>query len=181
LTPVIDLRYPTGAFSFEARLDTSSAARADRIDRIAALPTRFRSALDGIAEAELDRPYRPNGWSLRQVAHHVPDSHLQGFVRFKHALTESLPQIKPYDQDAWVRLGDTKRTPIVVSLNLLDALHERWTMLLRSMTPEDFARCFRHPEHAKPISLDVALANYAWHGEHHTAHVIQGRTRQPEW
>ena len=126
--------------------------------------------MKGLSEQQLDTPYRPEGWTVRQVAHHVPDSHLNSYIRFKLALTEQEPTIKPYDEDRWARLADTPTTPVEVSLALLDSLHDRWVRLLRSLRPEDWKRTFRHPE-LGPVSLEKNLALYAWHGRHHVAHI----------
>ena len=166
-----DLRYPIGPFSFDG--DVSDAARAARIADIEAAPANFRAALGALTPARLDTPYRPGGWTLRQLAHHVPDSHLNAYTRFKLALTEDRPTIKPYDEARWAELPDVRDTPVEVSLALLDALHRRWVTLLRAMTPADFARTYVHPEHGRAVSLDEALGMYAWHGKHHTGHVRQ--------
>lgn len=168
-----DSRYPIGKFEFDG--DVSDAARAARIADIEAAPRALRAALDGLTQEQLDTPYRAGGWTLRQVAHHVPDSHLNAYVRFKLALTEGAPTIKPYDEARWAELPDTRETPVEVSLALLDALHRRWVTLLRSIDPSDFSRTFVHPEHGRAVSLDEALAMYAWHGKHHVAHVRGAR------
>jgi hypothetical protein len=170
-----DRQYPIGRFIFDEPIDTSPTARAARIDAIARLPERFRAGFDGATSEDLERCYRPGGWTLLQLAHHVPDSHMNGLVRFKLALTEEVPIITPFDENAWAALGDTRSTPIEVSFDLLDALHARWVILLRSMSSRDFGRTFVHPQHPRFITLDVALANYAWHGEHHLAHVRLAR------
>jgi DinB superfamily len=167
-----DLRYPIGKFSFDG--DVSDGARAARIADIEAAPAALRQALAGLGDSRLDTPYRPGGWTLRQLAHHVPDSHMNAYVRFKLALTEDAPTIKPYEEARWAELPDTRDTPVEVSLALLDALHRRWAALLRAMRPADFARTFVHPEHGRAMTLDHALAMYAWHGKHHVAHVRQG-------
>jgi hypothetical protein len=136
----------------------------------------LRAALNGLSEPQLDAPYRAGGWTVRQVVHHVPDSHLNAYVRFKLALTEYEPTIKPYAEDRWAELADTKSTPIEVSLVLLESLHDRWVRLLRSLSGEDWRRQFRHPElGVVPLEKNVAL--YAWHGKHHVAHVTQLRKR----
>jgi uncharacterized damage-inducible protein DinB len=166
-----DPSYPIGKFSFDG--DVSEAARAARIADIAATPRLLRAAVEGMSERQLDTPYREGGWTVRQVVHHVPDSHLNAYVRFKLALTEDAPTIKPYDEAAWAALSDSRDTPIAVSLTLLDALHQRWVTLLRAMSPADFSRTFVHPEHGRSMSLDQVLALYSWHGKHHVAHVKQ--------
>jgi uncharacterized damage-inducible protein DinB len=171
-----DPRYPIGKFSFDG--DVSDAARAARIAEIEAAPRQLRAALDGLTPRQLDTPYREGGWTVRQVAHHVPDSHLNAYVRFKLALTEDAPTIKPYDEARWAALPDSRDTPIEVSLALLDALHQRWVTLLRAMTPADFSRTFVHPEHGRAMPLDMVLALYAWHGKHHVGHVRAVRDRR---
>ena len=166
-----DPRYPIGKFSFDG--DVSDAARAARIADIEAAPRLLRAAVEGMSERQLDTPYREGGWTVRQVVHHVPDSHLNAYVRFKLALTEDAPTIKPYDEALWAALPDSRETPVAVSFTLLDALHQRWVTLLRAMAPADFSRTFIHPEHGRSMSLDQVLALYAWHGKHHLGHVKQ--------
>jgi len=147
------------------------------IDAIARLPDDLRAAVRGLSESQLDTPYRPEGWTVRQVVHHVPDSHLNAYVRFKLALTEVAPTIKPYDEAEWAKLSDVRDTPIETSLTLLSAMHDRWVRLLRAMSPDDFARTLDHPDWDAPLSLDMMLALYAWHGPHHTAHITTLRQR----
>ena len=147
------------------------------IDVIARTPDELRRAVQGLSSDQLDTPYRPGGWTVRQVAHHVPDSHLNAYTRFKLALTEETPTIKPYDEALWAELSDTRETPIDTSLTLLSCLHERWVRLLRALKSKDFARRLNHPEWEAPMSLDVLLALYAWHGPHHVAHVTSLRKR----
>ena len=173
----VDFRYPVGEFE-RPPLPLNAKQRARYIDEIAALPDRFEAAVAGLSEAQLDTPYRPGGWTVRQVAHHLPDSHMNAFVRFKLALTEKTPTIKPYDEARWAELADVRATPVDTSLRLLRALHERWTALLRAMAEDDFARTYRHPELGTTLSLDHALAMYAWHCRHHTAHVTELRARE---
>ena len=170
-----DLRYPLGPFTF----DHAGAAngRGACISHIAQAPSLFRAALAGLGDAQLDTPYRPGGWTIRQVVHHVPDSHMNAYCRFKLALTESNPTIKPYDEAAWANLADTARTPPEVAVTLLEALHARWVNLLESMTAADFERPLQHPERGA-ISLDWMLQLYAWHGRHHAAHVTSLRSRE---
>ncbi|PYR62116.1 MAG: putative metal-dependent hydrolase [Acidobacteria bacterium] len=127
--------------------------------------------------SQFDTPYRPDGWTVRQVVHHVPDSHLNAYCRFKLALTEDNPRIKPYDEAAWAKLADTERTPVETSLALLDSLHQRWVTLLESMKPEEFARTLQHPE-AGEMTLDKVLQLYTWHGRHHVAHITSLRQRE---
>src|SRR4051812_27237025 len=169
-----DPRYPIGRFVYERPL--TAAERETCIAAIAECPARLREAVDGLTDAQLDTPYRDGGWTVRQVAHHVPDSHMNAFVRFKLALTEDTPRIKPYEEARWAELADA-RLPIAPSLALLDALHVRWVALLRAMSPEDFERhAYDHPENGR-TPLRSALGLYAWHGKHHTAHVTGLRER----
>lgn len=173
LVLVTDPRYPIGAFVRPPSLD--SEARREAIDVIRATPARFRRALLGLDERQLDTPYRVGGWTVRQVAHHLPDSHVNAYIRTKLALTESVPTIKPYDEDAWARLPDS-RLPVEVSLHLLDAVHERWVVLLDGLCEGQWTRPFTHPE-VGLTRLDQLVALYAWHGLHHTAHVTTLRER----
>jgi uncharacterized damage-inducible protein DinB len=169
-----DPRYPTGRF---VPPDTpTSESRTRAIDTIAETPAKLREAVGGLDEDQLDTPYRADGWTLRQVVHHVPDSHLNAYIRTKLALTEPGPVIKPYDEAAWATLADTTAVPIDVSLNLLEALHRRWVTLLRSMREDDFRREYVHPETGRH-ALDHLVALYAWHGLHHVAHVTSTRER----
>lgn len=169
-----DPRYPTGRFTPPAQPTRESRAQA--ITTIAETPQQLRDAVQGLDEDQLDTPYREGGWTLRQVVHHVPDSHLNAYVRLKLALTEPAPVIKPYDEAAWATLDDTTAVPIDVSLNLLDALHERFVAVLRSMKDDDFRREYVHPETGRH-ALDHLLALYAWHGPHHIAHITTTRAR----
>ena len=169
-----DLRYPVGRYE---RPDALNAAqRQAAIETIAAAPRAMRDAVHGLDDAQLDTPYRPEGWTVRQVVHHVPDSHLNAYARTKLALTATTPTIKPYDEGAWAKLEDTRSTPIETSLVLLEVLHDRWVRLLRSMTAADFARTFNHPENGL-MSLDQLLALYDWHSRHHVAHIVNLRQR----
>jgi uncharacterized damage-inducible protein DinB len=169
-----DPRYPTGPFIAPGPLTTG--ARAAAIDAIAATPARLRAAVRDLDDRQLDTPYRPGGWTVRQLVHHVPDSHLNAYIRLKLALTEPLPTIRPYDEAAWARLADTAIVPVETSLTLLDALHGRWVALLRAMTEADFRREYVHPETGRH-ALDHLVALYAWHGPHHVAHVTALRQR----
>lgn len=173
----IDLRYPVGRFSRPTAPLTSSE-RAAMIDAIAEAPALLRAAVKGLGVGQLDTPYRPGGWTVRQVVHHVPDSHVNAYCRFKLALTEDIPTIKPYDEASWATLPDSRSELIEESLTLLETLHRRWVYMLRRMQPADFARTLKHPEWDAPLSLDVMLALYAWHGRHHSAHITELRKRE---
>jgi uncharacterized damage-inducible protein DinB len=172
--PGTDLSFPTGRFQRPASLDADARARA--IDTIAETPARLRDAVRGLSNEQLETPYRPGGWTVRQVVHHVPDSHLNAYIRFKLALTENEPTIKPYDEALWAQLPDVKAVPIETSLTLLDTVHDRWIAILRAMKPTDFERMLVHPETGRQ-RLDQMLALYAWHGPHHTAHITKLRER----
>ncbi len=174
---MIDPRFPIGKFHYNG--PPAAEQRQQFIDEIAQTPANLRTAIQGFSEAQLDTPYRDGGWTVRQVVHHVPDSHLNSYVRFKLALTEDEPTIKPYAEDRWAELADTKATPVEVSLTLLDSLHDRWVRLLQSLSPEDWKRSFRHPE-VGLMTLEKALALYAWHGRHHVAHITELR-KQKSW
>src|SRR5512132_284962 len=147
-----DLRFPIGPFTYTG--PATAEERRQRIAQIERTPAELRAAVLGLSPARLDTPYRPGGWTVRQVVHHVPDSHLNAVTRFKLALTESNPTIKPYDEARWAELGDVAGTPIEVSLRLLDALHERWVVLLRSLAPAEFGRTLFHPERNATMTLD---------------------------
>ncbi len=170
-----DLRYPIGKFTYDGH--STEEQKQTFLDEIDHTPAKLRSAVLGLSDAQLDTPYRPGGWTVRQVVHHVPDSHLNSYVRFKLALTEDEPTIKPYAEDRWAELPDTKATPVEVSLTLLDSLHDRWMRLLRSLTAEDWKRTFRHPD-LGTMTLEKTLALYAWHGRHHVAHITSLRDRE---
>ncbi|HUA01231.1 MAG TPA: putative metal-dependent hydrolase [Candidatus Aquilonibacter sp.] len=169
-----DLRYPIG--KFQRPENVSDDQRREFIDQIAAAPMRLALAVADLAPAQLDTPYRPAGWTVRQLVHHIPDSHMNAYVRFKLALTEDEPTIKPYEESRWAELADAKTPPIQPSLALLENLHTRWVMLLRSLAPGEWARKFRHPE-LGTMSLHQNLALYAWHGRHHVAHITSLRER----
>ncbi|HXN71787.1 MAG TPA: putative metal-dependent hydrolase [Candidatus Acidoferrales bacterium] len=175
MEPEADLRYPIGKYQRPGAL--TDEQRAEFIDAIAETPDRLMSALKNLSADRLETPYRPGGWTVRQVVHHLPDSHMNAYVRMKLALTEDEPTIKPYDEARWAELFDGKRLPISPSLDLLETLHKRWVLMLKSLAPTDWARRFRHPEHEKPMSIDDSLALYAWHGKHHVAHITSLRER----
>jgi len=150
--------------------------RREWIEAIAQTPEKLRAAVAGLSPEQIDTPYRPGGWTVRQVVHHVPDSHLNAYTRFKLALTEQEPAIKTYDEKQWAELEDARTAPLDISLALLDTLHRRWILSLRSLRAADYARTFRHPE-IGVVDLDKYLALYAWHGRHHVAHITSLRER----
>jgi DinB superfamily len=168
-----DLQYPVGRHTRVTTL--TPPQREEHIQRIAAAPEQLRRAVAGLDDGQLDTAYRPGGWSVRQVAHHLPESHMNAYIRFKLALTEDVPTIKPYEQSRWAETPDV-RGPIAPSLTLLESLHERWVLLLRGMGPADFERRLNHPE-SGILTLDGMLAMYSWHGRHHTAHITTLRER----
>src|SRR3954469_18302044 len=175
-TPEIseDLRYPVGKFN---RSTVGAGRRLEFIQTISDLPNNIGAAIDGLTDAQLDTPYRPGGWTVRQTVHHIADSHINSYVRFKLALTEDeTPTIRPYYEDRWAGLPDSK-LPVSVSLGMIDGIHQRWAALLSSMTDDDFQKKFRHPE-TGDWTLDDALAMYAWHSRHHTAHITSLRKRE---
>lgn len=170
-----DLRYPIGPFRFAPPVTT--ADRRTAVDEIAALPIRLRIALEGLDDRQLDTPYRPDGWTVRQVVHHLADSHINGIIRVKLALTEDAPRITGYDENAWARLPDA-RLDVGVSLALLDGLHARWAVLYAGIEGDQWSRTFFHPEPNRSFTLDEHLLLYAWHSRHHVAHVTALRARQ---
>jgi len=169
----MDLRYPIGKFSFPQSITADQ--RRKWIADIGEAPARMRAAVAGLSAAQLDTPYRDGGWTVRQVVHHVPDSHMNAYVRFKLALTENEPVIKPYEEAEWAKLADSAG-PIEGSLNMLESLHERWVRLLESMDENAWQRTFRHPA-LGVVRLEQNLALYAWHGKHHVAHITALRER----
>jgi hypothetical protein len=169
-----DLRFPIGRFKMDE--DVTEDQRPRLIEEIAETPARLRAVVSGLSPEQLDTPYRPGGWTVRQVVHHLPDSHLNSYIRFRLALTEDAPTIKPYHEDKWAELYDARTAPIELSLALLESLHERWVLLLNSLTAEDWTRTFKHPDMgAVPLEKNVGL--YAWHGKHHVAHIASLRER----
>ena len=170
-----NLQYPIGKFQRPEKL--SEEQRRGSIASLAELPARLRAAVAGLTGAQLETPYRPGGWTVRQVVHHLPDSHMNSYVRFRLALTENEPTVKTYDEGLWANLNDAKTAPIDPSLALLENLHQRWVTLLRSLSPTDWARTFRHPA-IGVITLEQNLALYDWHGRHHVAHITSLRERQ---
>lgn len=169
-----DLKFPIGKFVAPAALTTADRTRL--IGEVRDTPARLRDAIADLSQAQLETPYRPGGWTVRQVVHHLPDSHMNAYVRFRLALTEEQPTIKPYDEARWAELVDARSGPVDVSLALLTALHARWVALLESFQPEHWARAYHHPDMGQ-VGLGTALALYAWHGRHHVAHVTRLRER----
>jgi len=170
-----DLRYPIGRFSAPAA--STPALRAAQIETLRSLPERLRAAVSGLNDAQLDTPYREGGWTVRQLVHHIADSHANSYVRFKLALTEDWPTIKPYDEAAWAELADSRRLPVEISLAMTAALHARWVSVLEAMTEEEFEKGFNHPQMGRQ-NLARSLALYDWHSRHHTAHITGLRARQ---
>ena len=169
-----DPRFPIGKFYYEGT--PSEEQRRKFIDEIEHAPAAIRAAVQGLSPEQIDKPYREGGWNVRQVVHHVPESHMNAYIRFKLALTEDEPTIKPYAEDRWAQLADVQTTPVEISLALLENLHARWVVLLRSLREDDWKRTFKHPEIGL-VSLEKSLAMYAWHGRHHTAHITELRKR----
>ncbi|TSA15842.1 putative metal-dependent hydrolase [bacterium] len=169
-----DVRYPVGKFSPKPTI--SDSERNALIQEIADTPAKLREAVRKLSQEQLDTPYRPGGWTVRQVVHHVPDSHLNSYIRFKLAVTEDQPTIKPYKEHLWAELVDAKSSPIEPSLTLLESLHHRWAIFLRSLGAADFAKTVIHPENGI-MNLDRLLQLYAWHGQHHVAHITALRER----
>ena len=168
------LQYPIGRFQKKPKITESE--RLDCILQIAEAPENLRESVSGLSSEQLDTPYRPSGWTVRQVVHHLPDSHMNAYVRMKLAITESQPRITPYNEKLWAELHDVKTVPVDTSLTLLGALHERWVTLLRSLSPGDFEKTLLHPEHGV-INNDFLLQLYGWHGRHHVAHITSLRQR----
>src|SRR5437879_792598 len=169
-----DLRYPVGKFRFPDAVNAEE--RRKFIEQIAETPARLRAAIGGLSEQQLDTPYRPGGWTVSQVIHHVPDSHMNAYVRFKLALTEDEPTIRPYMEKPWAELPEAKSGPVELSLELLESLHKRWILTLRNINPNEWKRTFRHPE-IGVLNLEKTLALYSWHGRHHVAHVTSLREK----
>jgi len=170
----MDLRYPIGEFKYSRPL--TSEERSACISNIEQTPARVRNAVAGLTNEQLDTAYRPGGWTIRQVVHHIPESHLNAYIRMKLATTEELPTIKPYFEDRWAQLEDARKAPIAMSLDLLDALHQRWIWFLQTLTEPDYERAFNHPELGL-VTLDKNIALYDWHGRHHLAHITSLRER----
>lgn len=174
--PSGDPRFPIGPFAPPTKVTERDRAR--WVDDLARAPQALREALQGLDDAQLATPYRAGGWTVRQVAHHLADSHVNGFIRFKVALTEDHPTIKPYREAAWAELVDSKTVPVSVSVQLLAALHERWNAVLVAMSPGDWQRTYFHPEKNAAVTLESALALYSWHSRHHVAHITTLRDKK---
>ncbi len=170
---VEELKYPIGKFGYAPGPDELSSAT----ERISSLPDRLRSAVSGLTDSQLDTAYRDGGWTLRQVIHHVTDSHINAYVRFKLAITEDNPTIRPYDEVKWAECEEAKHGDIQLSLNLLDALHRRWVVFLNSLTKDDLDRTYYHPGNKKQSKLLEIVSMYAWHGDHHLAHITSTMER----
>jgi hypothetical protein len=170
-----DPRYPIGKFTYDSVPPTGDQ-RQKLIDDIAQSPSALRAAVKGLSEQQIETPYRDGGWTIRQVVHHVPESHMNAYIRFKLALTEDEPTIKPYMEDRWAMLPDVQSTPLETSLSLLELLHDRWVRTLSTIQPEGWKRTFRHPE-LGTVPLEKSLALYSWHGRHHIAHITELRKR----
>ena len=165
----IDPRYPIG--KYKAKEDPSSAELSDFIDRIEATPSKIEQAIRGLTPSQLDSPYRDGGWTVRQVVHHVADSHMNAYIRVKWTLTENAPVIKAYEEKPWAETVETRSDPSL-SISLLKALHVKWVTLLRGLSPEELKRAFVHPQTGKSVRLESMIGMYAWHGDHHLAHIL---------
>ncbi len=174
-TPDFDLKYPIGTFAYSGPY--SAAERAANIEAIAALPAQLEAVVAPLTDAQLAMPYRPGGWTVRQVVHHLPDSHTHAMIRTKWTLTEATPRIKAYHEALYAQQPDYAG-PIALSLNLLASVHARWVYLLRQLTEADFARAFEHPETGQTVTLDEVTGSYSWHGRHHLAHITEVLKRQ---
>ncbi len=170
-----ELKYPVGKYSAPQSIDGVNIP--GHITNIAALPEKLRRETDSLNNEQLDTPYRENGWTIRQVVHHIADSHINSYCRFKLAMTEENPVIKPYLEDKWANFDDAKIAPLLHSLNIIEALHARWVLFLKSMNTEDFKRTFFHPEHQHAVSLFQALIMYSWHCDHHLSHITELKKR----
>ncbi len=169
------LKYPIG--NFQRPKDTSAPTRREWIEEIANLPSHLRAAVVGMSESQLATPYRPDGWTVRQVVHHLPDSHMNSYIRFRLALTEDNPTIRPYEEQLWAELPDAAHGDIDLSLDLLEMLHKRWVVLLKAMSDTDYQKTFIHPATGATSNLGTVLAMYAWHSRHHLAHITELKKR----
>lgn len=172
------LKYPIGKYRPSNQFN--EVQKEAWIAELSALPAKLKDAVSGLSDEQLDTPYRPEGWTLRQVVHHLADSHLNAYTRFKLAFTEDNPSIRPYDENLWAACPDAKKAPVSVSLNLLESLHQRWVLSLKSATLLDFERTYFHPQHQKTFNLVYLLGLYVWHGAHHLAHITETRKRH-QW
>ena len=172
---ILDEQYPIGKFFFDNQ--TENVERKKFIFEIESAPHNLIEAVKGLSTGQLNTPYREGGWTLRQVVHHLPDSHMNAYIRFKLALTESDPVVKTYDEKKWAELFDYSNTPIEISLNLFSELHKRWVILIKSMSNEDYDKCYIHPQMGK-VNLKWVLAQYAWHSKHHVAHITSLRKKK---
>jgi hypothetical protein len=170
----MDLRYPIGRFAWAG--PSTAEDRQRWIEQIGSLPSELLGAAGGLTHEQLDTPYRDGGWTVRQVIHHVADSHMHSYLRCKLALAEDEPTIKAYDEKVWAQLPDSVTAPCEISLSLLDSLHRRWIVVWKNIAGDEWSRSYRHPEHGL-VSLEMTLAHYAWHGRHHTAHITGLRQR----
>jgi uncharacterized damage-inducible protein DinB len=173
-TAPVDLRYPVG--KWEKKGPLTHDEREKFIESVAAAPGWYRSAVAGLSEEQLNTPYRPGGWTVRQTVHHVADSHMNAFIRMRLGVTEVEPTVKPYDEKMWAELIDTRTAPVEISLDIIDGVHKRWVMMMRGMREIDFMRSIQHPENGK-MSLDDVLSMYEWHGRHHSGHITALRKR----
>ena len=169
-----DIRYPVGPCEWSA--EVSAEEKRQHLRDIAALPVKLREAVAGLAPQHLDIPYREGGWTIRQIVHHIPDSHMNSYVRFKLALTENQPTIKPYDEKLWAEMPEARTAPIDISLDMVDALHRRWSLMLDNMTDADFERSILHPE-IGALKVKSMVAGYGWHCRHHVAQIVATRCR----
>lgn len=176
-TDMETLRYPIGRYKPAPYY--SEADIANFTNHIAELPARLRNAVQGLTDVQLDTPYRQGGWTVRQVVHHLADSHINSYTRFRMALTEDLPNIKTYEEMGWAELPDAKKGPVKLSLDLLEALHTRWVIMLRGLEPQQLKRAFMHPDLGE-VALEKSLALYSWHGLHHLAH-IESLKKRMSW
>lgn len=173
---LIKLKFPIGKFEYPEKITEKDIEKF--IDNIESLPTRLAELVTGFSENQFDTVYREGGWTVRQVINHIPDSHMNAYIRFKLAMTENTPVINPYLEAVWAELSDGKNGDAAVSLKLTEALHYRWTIFLKSLSGSDFKRSYFHPEQGRVISIEAALANYSWHGEHHYAHISELKKRK---
>jgi hypothetical protein len=176
MTDIEDLKYPIGRFKYKG----DGSELASQIEKIASLPRKLRSAVDGLTNDQLDTPYRDGGWTLRQVVHHIADSHINAYTRFKLAMTEHIPEIKPYDEAKWAECEEAKYGDVDLSLELIEALHRRWVAFLHTLNEDDLRRTYYHPVSKDQYALAEVISMYAWHGDHHLAHITNAK-RTNQW